>query len=133
MDNFHRLLVAGLAVTATRASVILNVNRDKKREVSLSVSSKHSIYRPDRMAAQIVADIISKENTKKQVSFADEQVDTMKDVSMPQTFLSKNRHFRTTAVDLIKIWGIIIFQAALSLNAITQKLNRSALIILAQR
>ena len=47
---------------------------------------------------------------------------------MPQTFLSKNRHFRTTAVDLIKIWGIIIFQAALSLNAITQKLNRSALI-----
>ena len=31
MDNFHRLLVSGLAVTATRASVILNVNRDKKR------------------------------------------------------------------------------------------------------
>ena len=49
------------------------------------------------MAARIVADKISKEKTTQQVSFADEQVDTMDDVSMPQTFLSKNRHSSTTA------------------------------------
>ena len=86
MDNLHRRLVAGIAVTATHVSAILTVNRDKKREIllaviskdkkreillaviskdrkreiSLSVSSNDMKYRADRMAAQIVADIISK-------------------------------------------------------------------------
>ena len=60
MDNFHRRLVAGVAVTATRASAILTVNRDKKHEISLEVSSKDRKYRADRTTAQIVADIISK-------------------------------------------------------------------------
>ena len=41
MENLHRSLVAGVAVTATHASVILTVNRDKKRELLLAVSSKH--------------------------------------------------------------------------------------------
>ena len=48
------------------------------------------------MAARIVADIISKEKKTQQVSFADEQVDTMQDVSMPRKFLSKNIHSSTT-------------------------------------
>ena len=60
MDNFHTRLVAGVAVTATEASDILTVNRDKKREISLAVRSKDRKYRSDRMAARIVADIISK-------------------------------------------------------------------------
>ena len=60
MDDFHRRLVAGVAVTATHASAILTVNRDNKRETSLSVSSKDRKYRADRMAARIVADKISK-------------------------------------------------------------------------
>ena len=34
------------------------------------------------MAARIVADIISKEKTTQEVSFAEEQVDTMEDVSI---------------------------------------------------
>ena len=83
MENFHRRLVAGIAVTATRASAILTVNRDNKREISLSVSSKDRKYIAERMAAQIVANIFSEENTTQQVYFADEQVDTMQDVSMP--------------------------------------------------
>ena len=80
------------------------------------------------MEARIVADIISKENTTQQVYFADEQVDNMKDDSMPQTFLSKNRHSSTTSEDLSEIWGIIISQATLTLKATTQKLTRSAII-----
>ena len=40
MEYFHRLLVAGVAVTATHASAILTVNRDKRREIPLAVSSK---------------------------------------------------------------------------------------------
>ena len=73
MDDFHRRLVDGIAVTATHASAILTVNRDKmheillavcskdtKREISLAVSSKDSKYRADIMASRIVADIISK-------------------------------------------------------------------------
>ena len=86
MDDFHRHLVAGVVVTATHASDILTVNRYKKREILLAVSSKDRKYRSDRMSAQIVADIISKEKTTQQVSFANEQVDTLKDVSMPRTF-----------------------------------------------
>ena len=69
VDNFHRHLVAGVSVTATHASAILTVNRDKKREILLVVNSKDRKYRADRMAARIVADIISKENTTQQVSF----------------------------------------------------------------
>ena len=60
------------------------------------------------MAARIVADIISKEKTTQQVSFYDEQVDTMQDVSMPRTFLSKNRHSITTSEDLSERWGLSI-------------------------
>ena len=88
MDDFHRSLVAGVPVTATNVSAILTVNRGNKREMSLALISKDNKYRADRMAARIVVDIISKEKTTPQVSFADKQVDTMNYVSMPQTFLS---------------------------------------------
>ena len=60
MDDLHRRLVAVIAVTATHVSAILTVNRDKKREISLAVSSKDSKYIDDIMAARIVAGIISK-------------------------------------------------------------------------
>ena len=60
MENFHRRLVAGVAVTETHASDILTVNRHKKREISPAVRSKERKYRADRMAARIVSDIISK-------------------------------------------------------------------------
>ena len=75
-------LVSGMDVTATHASAILTVNRDKKREILLAViskykkrvlslavsnkdrkreillavSSKDSKYRADRMVVQIVAE-----------------------------------------------------------------------------
>ena len=49
MEAFHRRLVAGVVVTATHASAILTVNRDKKHEISLAVSSKDRKYRADRM------------------------------------------------------------------------------------
>ena len=75
------------------------------------------------MVARIVADIISKEKTTKQVSFADEQVDTMKDVSVPQMFLSNNRHSSTTEEYLSKRWGLSISQATLTLKATTQFLS----------
>ena len=61
MGDFHMRLVAGVAVTATQASSISTVNKDKKCEISLALSNKDRKYRADRMAAQIVADIISKE------------------------------------------------------------------------
>ena len=103
MDDFHRRLVAGVAVTAKNVSAILTVNRDKKREISLAVSSKDKRreillavsskdrkreislavsgkdrkYRADRMEELIVEYKISKEKTTQQVSFADEQVHTM--------------------------------------------------------
>ena len=121
MKDFHRRLVAGVAVTATHASVILTINRDKKREISLaviskdkkreislSVSSKDRKYRSNRMAARIVVDIISKEKTKQQVYFADEQL-----------YLSDNRHSSTTEEDLSKRWVLSISQAALTLKAMT--------------
>ena len=60
MDDFHRRLVAGVSVTATQASAILTVNKDKKCEILLAVISKDRKYRANRMAARIVADIISK-------------------------------------------------------------------------
>ena len=72
MDNFHRHIVSGVAVTATRASAILNVNRDKKRKILLAVSSKDRKYRSDRIESRIVEDIISKERKTQQVSFTDE-------------------------------------------------------------
>ena len=40
MNDFHRRLVAGVAVTATHASAILTVNRDNKRGILLVVSSE---------------------------------------------------------------------------------------------
>ena len=60
MEKFHRCLVADIAVTAKLASAILTVNRYKKREILLGLSSKERKYRADRMEALIVSDIISK-------------------------------------------------------------------------
>ena len=60
MDDFHRRLVAGVSVTAERASAILTVNRYKKCKILLAVSSKERKYRSDRIASRILADIISK-------------------------------------------------------------------------
>ena len=157
MNEFHRRLVGGVDVTATHASDILTVERDKKREILLAVSSKdkkreillavsskdrkreillavsskYRKHRADRMAARIVADIISKEKTTQQVYFADEQVDTMKDVSMPRTFLSENRHSSKAEEDLSERWVLSISQAALTLKSTTQKLTRFAIIPLA--
>ena len=68
------------------------------------------------MAARIVADIITKEKTTQQVSFANEQVDTMKNVSIPRTFLSNNRHYSTTPEDLSERGGLSISQAELTLK-----------------
>ena len=42
MDNFHRDLVTGVAVTATHVLDILTVNGYKKREILLAVISKDS-------------------------------------------------------------------------------------------
>ena len=81
----------------------------------------------------VVAEVISKEKTTQQVSFADETVDNMKDVSMPRTFLSKNIHYSTISEDLREIWGLSIYQDALTLKSRTQNLTRSAIIPLAQR
>ena len=108
MDYFHRRLVTGVAVTATHVSSILTVNRYKKLEISLAVSSKYIKYRADRMAARIVADIITKEKTTQPVYFADEQVDTMKDVSITQKFLSKNKYYSTTEEYISDRWGLSI-------------------------
>ena len=60
MEDFHRRLVAGIAVTTTHSLAILTVNRykkreillaviskDKKREISLAVSSKDRKYRSE--------------------------------------------------------------------------------------
>ena len=60
MDDFNRLLVAGVSVTAARASSILTVNRDKKRQIFPSISSKDIKYRADIIAARILLDTISK-------------------------------------------------------------------------
>ena len=106
-------------------------SKDRKREILLSVSSEDRKYRANRMEARIVADIISKEKKTQQVSFDDEQVDSMKDVSIPQTFLSKISYSSTTEEDLIKRWGISISQDAITLKATTQKLAISAVMTLA--
>ena len=71
MDDLHRHLVDGVAVTATSLSVLLTVNRDKKREILLAGSIKNRSDRTDRMAARIVSNIISKEKTTKQVYYDD--------------------------------------------------------------
>ena len=64
MDDFHRSPVAGIAFTTTHVSAILTVNRDKKREISLAVSSKYRKYRADRMAERIVTNNLKrKDNT----------------------------------------------------------------------
>ena len=57
----------------------------------------------------------------------------MKNVSIPRTFISKNRHYSTASEDLSKIWGLSIAQAALTLKATTQNLTRSAIMPLARR
>ena len=111
----------------------MTVNRDKNIEISPAVSSKDRKYRAERMAARIVAAIISKEKITQQVSFSDEQVDTTKDVSMPLTFLSKSEHSSTTSEDFSERWGLSISQAALNLKEKTQNMTRSAIITLARR
>ena len=83
MDNFHRRLLAVVAITTKHVSAIFTVNRYKMREILLALSSKDRKYRSDRMASRIVEDIISKEKTTQKVSFANEQVDTTQDVSIP--------------------------------------------------
>ena len=57
----------------------------------------------------------------------------MKDVSIPRTFISNNRHSSITSEDLTKRWGPSISQAALTLKATTQKMTISAIIPLTQR
>ena len=44
----------------------------------------------------------------------------MKDVSMPQTLVYKNSRSSTTAEDLSKRWGLIIYQSALTLKTMAQ-------------
>jgi hypothetical protein len=51
----------------------------------------------------------------------------------PFTFLSKDRHSRTTPEELSERWGLSIAQAALTLKATTRRLIRSALMPLARR
>ena len=123
MNDVHRCLVVGVAVTATHASDILTVNidkkceillvvrskgkkreillavssKDRKREISLAASSKDRKYRADRMAAQKVEYIITEEKTTQQLYFENEQIDTMKDVSMPQMSLFENKNSSTTS------------------------------------
>ena len=63
MYNLQRRLVSSVAVTATHVSAILTVNRDKKRKIFLSVSSKYRKYIAEIMAARIVAYKTSKEKT----------------------------------------------------------------------
>jgi hypothetical protein len=50
-----------------------------------------------------------------------------------RTFLSKDRHSRTTPEELSERWGLSIAQAALTLKATTRRLVRSALMPLARR
>ena len=57
----------------------------------------------------------------------------MQDVSIPQTFLSKNRHSSTKSEDLSDIWGLSISQAKLTIKETTQKLNISEIMPLAGR
>ena len=54
----------------------------------------------------------------------------MQDVSMPQTFISKNRDYSRTAEDLRDRWGLSTSQDALTLKATTQKMTVSAIITL---
>ena len=58
----------------------------------------------------------------------EEQVDTLKDIGLPRTFLSSKRHSSTTPEDLIERWGLSLAQATLTLKATTQKLVRSVVI-----
>ena len=51
MADFYRRLVAGVAVNATHESGILTVNREKKRGISLALSSKDRKYRANRISA----------------------------------------------------------------------------------
>jgi hypothetical protein len=51
----------------------------------------------------------------------------------PHTFLSKDRHSRTTPEELSERWGLSIAQAALTLKSATRRLVRSALMPLARR
>jgi hypothetical protein len=55
------------------------------------------------------------------------------DIQAPHTFLSSERHSRTTPEELSERWGLSIVQATLTLKATTRKLVRSALMPLARR
>ena len=60
MEDFHRRLVSSIALTVAHVSAILTINRENKREISLSVSSKDRSDRSDIMAARIFSYIIPK-------------------------------------------------------------------------
>ena len=54
-------------------------------------------------------------------------------IKAQNTFLSSERNTNTTAEDLSERWSISVAQAALTLKATTQRLNRSALMQLSRR
>jgi hypothetical protein len=55
------------------------------------------------------------------------------EIQPPHTFLSQDRHSRTTPEELSERWGLSIAQAKLTLKATTRNLVRSALMPLARR
>ena len=55
------------------------------------------------------------------------------EIRPPHTFLSRERHSRTTPEELSERWGLSISQAKLTLKATTRNLVRSALMPLARR
>ena len=63
----------------------------------------------------------------------EEQADILKDIGPPRTFLSSNRHSRTTPEDLSERWGLSLAQATLTLKATTQKLVMSVVMPLPRR
>ena len=54
-------------------------------------------------------------------------------IKVQNTFLLSERHTNTKAEDLSKRWSISVAQAVLTLKAITQRLKRSALMLLSRR
>jgi hypothetical protein len=55
------------------------------------------------------------------------------ELTLPHTFLSKDRHSNTAPEDLSEKWGLSVAHAALTHKATTQRLIRSALMLLARR
>lgn len=55
------------------------------------------------------------------------------DLMPPRTFLSRERHSNTTPEDLSEVWNISLQQAAMTLDATTQRHARSAIMPLSRR